>query len=35
MSIIVLDLIKVAATAVVKAVAEYLSTTKPMDTASK
>lgn len=35
MSIIVLDLLKVAATAVVRAVAEYLSATKPSDTASK
>lgn len=35
MSIILLDLLKVAATAVVKAVAEYLSASKPNDTASK
>lgn len=35
MSIILLDLLKVAATAVVKAVAEYLSATKPTDTPSK
>lgn len=35
MSIIVLDLIKVAATAAFKAIAEYLSTSKSSDTASK
>ena len=35
MSIILLDLIKVAATAVVKAAAEDLSTAKPTDPPSK